>query len=130
MDDQGAQRTVEGTDCAELLDWLRRRPVLHRENGFVLVHAGLLPAWTVDEAEQLATELGDTLAGDDYLSALESIYTKGTNTWDDKLQGADRLRALTAVFTRIRTCNDDGVPNYGFTGAPEQAPRSAVGIGD
>jgi bis(5'-nucleosyl)-tetraphosphatase (symmetrical) len=117
---------LEAPDCEELIDWLRCRPVLHREDDFVLVHAGLLPAWTVDEAEELASELSDALAGDDYLTALESIYAKGTTGWDDELEGADRLRALTAIFTRIRTCNENGVPKYGFTGAPEQAPSGLV----
>ena len=28
-------------DCQELLDWLRHQPLIHREHGFLLVHAGV-----------------------------------------------------------------------------------------
>src|SRR5512140_3891020 len=40
-------------DRRELLDWLRHRPLLHVESGFVLVHAALLPEWTVAQARIL-----------------------------------------------------------------------------
>src|SRR5688572_27562554 len=44
-------------DCDELIDWLRARPLLHVEDGHVLVHAGLHPRWTVARASALAGEL-------------------------------------------------------------------------
>ncbi|MEO8411436.1 MAG: symmetrical bis(5'-nucleosyl)-tetraphosphatase, partial [Propionivibrio sp.] len=37
-------------DRDELLDWLRRQPLCHVDNGYCLVHAGLLPQWTVAQA--------------------------------------------------------------------------------
>src|SRR5215470_9561232 len=32
-------------DCAELVEWLARRPVVHEEAGKLLVHAGIAPGW-------------------------------------------------------------------------------------
>ena len=40
------QVILDSPDRDGLLDWLRRRPLLHVEDDFVLVHAGLLPVWT------------------------------------------------------------------------------------
>jgi bis(5'-nucleosyl)-tetraphosphatase (symmetrical) len=34
-------------DREELVAWLRHRPMMHVEGEFALVHAGLLPGWTV-----------------------------------------------------------------------------------
>jgi 3',5'-cyclic AMP phosphodiesterase CpdA len=35
---------LKAADCEELLDWLRQRPLCHREGEFCMVHAGLLAA--------------------------------------------------------------------------------------
>src|SRR5260221_13378434 len=43
-------------DRDQLLAWLRHRPLLHAEAGFVLVHAGPLPQWMVAKALALAGE--------------------------------------------------------------------------
>ena len=44
-------------DREELLIWLRHQRLLHVEENFVLVHAGLLPGWTVVQAVVLAREV-------------------------------------------------------------------------
>jgi bis(5'-nucleosyl)-tetraphosphatase (symmetrical) len=57
------EEVLEAPDRDELLDWLRHRPLLHVEHGCVLVHAGLLPEWTVARAKALASEVESTLRG-------------------------------------------------------------------
>lgn len=42
---------LKAPDRDELLTWLRQQRLLHAENGYVLVHAGLLPQWSVDQAD-------------------------------------------------------------------------------
>src|SRR5687767_4464767 len=44
-------------DRRELVDWLRKRPMMHAEGGYAMVHAGLLPQWSIAEALQLAREV-------------------------------------------------------------------------
>src|SRR5262245_12048959 len=44
-------------DRDQLLEWLRHRPMLHVEDDYVMVHAGLLPSWSVAEAQGLAAEV-------------------------------------------------------------------------
>src|SRR5690606_26254240 len=48
------QRVVFADDAPELLGWLRRQKLLHvdRELGWMMVHAGLAPQWTTQQAEQ------------------------------------------------------------------------------
>ena len=45
---------LEAPDRDELLTWLRYQSLCHIENGYCLVHAGLLPQWTAIKARALA----------------------------------------------------------------------------
>src|SRR5258707_11042663 len=53
-------------DRGELVDWLRTRPLMHAADGCAMVHAGLLPQWTVPNALKLAREVETALAAADY----------------------------------------------------------------
>ena len=40
-------RVLDAPDARELVDWLRTRPMMHVERDYAMVHAGLLPQWTI-----------------------------------------------------------------------------------
>ena len=44
-------------DAKELVDWLRTRPMMHVEGNWAMVHAGLLPNWSIDKAFSLGKEV-------------------------------------------------------------------------
>jgi bis(5'-nucleosyl)-tetraphosphatase (symmetrical) len=75
------QAVLHAPDAEELVDWLTRRPFLHREGKRVMVHAGLHPAWTLDDATALAEELAQALRKKpgETLHALES--TRPSPEW-------------------------------------------------
>ena len=50
-------------DSHAMLDWLRHQPLLVRGDRHVMVHAGILPQWSVDKAESLAREAEAELQG-------------------------------------------------------------------
>src|SRR5436190_21077523 len=60
--DDTLQDVLAAPDAGELVKWLRHRPMLHAEDGYVMVHAGLLPQWTVRQALALAREVEGALA--------------------------------------------------------------------
>ena len=112
---------LAASDRDELLAWLRARPLLHRERSFVLVHAGLLPSWTLAQADALARQGEEALrgpAGDAVLGALD-----GTS-------GAPRGIALVVeairTFCSLRTCTTSGAAAFDFDGPPAAAPRDQV----
>ena len=113
-------------DRNELLDWLRRRPFFHREGEFALVHAGLLPSWTLDDAMTHACQLAAALQSDDYEATLQAIHHKDDRSRPDAAEPAQRWRALSSTFTRTRFCSRKGEPLYDFTGAPGDAPSGYV----
>jgi bis(5'-nucleosyl)-tetraphosphatase (symmetrical) len=115
------QDVLAADDRQELLEWLRRQPLHHRERSFLLVHAGILPQWTIDEAASLAREVESALSGPNYRALLESLFCGLTPRWDPALNGDERLASIIRVFTRLRTCTLGGDLS-GFSGPPEQAP--------
>ena len=99
---------LQSDDCAELLDWLRFRPMAHREDGHLLVHAGVLPQWTAEQTMALAGEVESVLRGPDWVDFLREMYGNQPAKWDETLSGADRLRCIVNALTRLRFCTADG----------------------
>ena len=100
-----------------LLDWLRRRPLAVASGSFLLVHAGLLPEWSVDETLSIASRLEGRLRGDEGTKLLAAIRNR-----DDEISEARSLRTLALV----RTLRPDGSICREFTGPPEEAPEGCV----
>lgn len=112
---------LAANDHHELVNWLRHRPLHHREDGFLMVHAGLLPQWTVDEAVKYAREVETVLTGSDYRSFLQQLFHHPPPQWSPSLKGVDRLVSIARVFTKLRTCTPTGEMSN-FSGPPDEAP--------
>lgn len=98
---------LEAPDRDELLDWLRRRPLVVREGKFLLVHAGLLPSWTATDALALSGEVEAVLASPQQDEFLRQLYGDTPARWDNGLTGYDRLRVIVNACTRLRFCSAD-----------------------
>ncbi len=107
---------LDASDRDELLDWLRKRPLLHRRGGDLLVHAGLLPQWTIEEAEKRAREVEERLA-DGGVGLLRDWRRRRPVA----KAGRERRRQTLEVLARIRTCTRDG-ELCDWPGPPEGAP--------
>ena len=115
-------------DGEALIDWLRARPPIHHdpERAWVMVHAGIPPAWTVDQAVRLGDELSRALLAPDHGRFLSNMYGNEPDEWRDSLAGFDRLRFITNAFTRMRYCRPDGRLDFSETCPPgAQAPALA-----
>ncbi len=95
-------------DAEELLSWLRHRPFAHRAEGWLMIHAGLWPAWTVDDAMACAGEAEATLRGDGWREALASLYEGEAARWDPDARGHARFAAIVHGLTRLRYVDADG----------------------
>ncbi len=109
-------------DGDELLEWLRFRPMLHVEGEYVMVHAGLLPSWSVGKAEELAAEVEVELRARRYRLFLAELYGSKPDAWQDSLRGMDRLRVVVNAMTRMRFCTADGVMDFRMKGELDKAP--------
>lgn len=105
-------------DRDELLDWLRRRPLLHRMAGFYLIHAGLPPQWDMERAAGCAREVEAVLRGEEAGGFFARMYGDEPVRWSEGLEGWPRLRFITNCLTRLRYCGPDGALDMREKGGP------------
>ena len=110
-------------DRDALLDWLRHRPLALHEHGVLMVHAGVLPQWTVVQTLVLATEVEKVLQAAEWADFMHQMYGNQPDQWRDGLQGAERLRVIVNALTRLRYCTAQGRMEFdtkagGLDGAP------------
>ena len=116
------QSILDAPDRDELLFWLRHQRLFYDEGGYALVHAGLLPDWSISQAAQLAREVETALRDDNYRNTFAQLYGNEPDCWCDDLTGAARLRVIINAMTRMRVCSVDGHMNFSFKGATAHIP--------
>ena len=114
---------LEAPDRDELLHWLQRRPLVVVEGNSLLVHAGLLPAWTPELALELSREVEAMLASENADAFLRALYGDEPRAWREDLAGFDRLRVVVNACTRLRFCTADGVMEFEEKRGPGTAPE-------
>jgi bis(5'-nucleosyl)-tetraphosphatase (symmetrical) len=98
---------LSAPDAEALIDWLRQQPLALQARGTLMVHAGVLPGWTVADTLQLASEVQAALSGPDWRPVLAELFGNEP-AWAPSLTGMDRLRAIVNALTRLRYCTADG----------------------
>ncbi len=113
---------LRAPDRDALLEWLATRPLAHFEAGDLLVHAGVVPQWTVETTLALAREVEFALRHEPR-KLFEHMYGDEPDHWSAGLEGTDRLRFAINVLTRMRVCTVEGRINLRMKGKPP-APGS------
>lgn len=119
---------VQAPDATELIDWLRAQPLVlelphqQEEKRRLMVHAGLLPEWSFDQALTYSDEVQRVLTEPDWQDFMTVLYGNEPAQWHDDLQGYDRLRCIVNVCTRMRMLQEDGSMDLKFKLEPELAP--------
>jgi len=111
-------------DRDALLEWLLALPLAHfePEHGDLLLHAGVLPQWSVAQTLELAHEVERTLQHDPR-ALLSDMYSDQPDRWQPALAAAERRRLTINVLTRLRFCTADGRIDLKQKGKPDSAPR-------
>lgn len=114
-------------DRDELLRWLRHLPLMHSEGQHTMVHAGIPPMWSLDDAHGYAAEVEAALRGPEWRKFLSRMYGNTPRRWKSELESYPRLRTITNYLTRMRYLYANGtldlvskgkVPNPGRQVAP------------
>jgi bis(5'-nucleosyl)-tetraphosphatase (symmetrical) len=113
---------LDAPDRHELVDWLQHLPLVVLEGERLLVHAGLLPQWTPQQAVALSSEVTAMLAGPQANAFLAALYGDEPRNWHDALDGFDRLRVVVNACTRLRFCAPDGTMEFREKRGPDRAP--------
>ena len=119
-------------DVEELAHWLRGQKLIHTGYGHVMVHAGIPPGWSIQQAQEYAQEVeavigqsSDETANSalSYRDFFASMYGNRPAQWDHNLQGMDRLRAIVNYLTRMRLLESDGSLDFAHKGSLEDLPK-------
>lgn len=112
---------LEAPDRDELLTWLASQPFARRSPSldgrgpdWLLVHAGLLPSWTRDEATTLSRAASHALSGN-RAGFLEGIFSR-------KLRRRDPLLSGVRALTTLRCVDAEGALYADHKGPPAQRP--------
>lgn len=108
-------------DRDALLEWLLTRPLAHGEAGDLMVHAGVVPQWSVSLTLELAREVEAALRRDPR-RLFEHMYGDEPDRWSAQLSGTERLRFVINVLTRLRVCTADGQVELALKGEPPPPP--------
>jgi bis(5'-nucleosyl)-tetraphosphatase (symmetrical) len=112
---------LSAPDREALLEWLLTRPLAHAQGKDLMVHAGLVPQWSVALTLRLAAEVGRALRREPR-ALFEHMYGDEPDRWDESLTGYERLRFTINVLTRLRVCSADGRIDVAIKGEPPPPP--------
>jgi bis(5'-nucleosyl)-tetraphosphatase (symmetrical) len=107
---------LDAPDAKELAAWVRAQPLMHVEGNYAMVHAGLLPQWSIEKSLALAGEVGQALRAPGYRDFLSNMYGSKPERWNDGLAGWDRLRVIVNAMTRMRFCTTEGAMEFHSNG--------------
>lgn len=121
---------LDAPDRSALLEWLRHQPLArsheHSGQSLLMVHAGVVPAWSTADTLARAQEVQDVLRSPDLPAFLHAMYGNTPDHWDDDLTGTDRLRVIVNALTRMRFCSSRGVMDFESTESASAAPEGLM----
>ncbi len=108
-------------DAPVLLDWVAQQKLAHFEvidrHRWLMVHAGVLPGWSVEQTLRLAAEAEAALRDGVFFGHMRGNHP---TLWANALRGHDRIRTIVNALTRLRFCTPEG--GMEFTTKTETAP--------
>jgi bis(5'-nucleosyl)-tetraphosphatase (symmetrical) len=116
-------KILKAPDRAELIDWLRHRPLALSTGKILTVHAGVLPQWDLQQTLECAHEVEKTLRKKSYKRFLANMYGNTSNKWSNTLRGDERLRVITNTLTRLRFCTPSGLMEFESKEGLEKGPK-------
>ena len=104
------------------MDWLAWRDMARSESGCLLVHAGVLPTWSVALTLELAGEVESALRGPERLALLHGMFGSEPVAWQEGLSQVERWRVTVNALTRLRFCTPAGEMEFKTKEGPGAAP--------
>jgi bis(5'-nucleosyl)-tetraphosphatase (symmetrical) len=121
--DDTLDEILAAPDRDELLEWLRARPLLHHFGPWVMVHAGLVPDWSIEVTRRLADAAAARLDSSESNAFLKRLCTRWREPWHPELKGDELIASAVAVFTRMRMVGPDGMARLEYNGSTGDAPE-------
>lgn len=120
--------TLDSPDADPLLDWLQSKPLVkaHEDGRHVMLHAGIVPQWSLNDALAHSDELQRVLKDKKSNQYFQGMYGNTPKQWNNKLKGIERWRFITNALTRLRYCGEDGQLEMKHKGPPILASTETI----
>jgi bis(5'-nucleosyl)-tetraphosphatase (symmetrical) len=125
------QNILNAEDRDHLLHWVSQQPLARslvslQGKKLLLVHAGVLPQWSFEDALALAQEVHNQISGPGLANFLAHMYGNLPNQWSSDLQTHDRWRVIVNALTRIRFCSAEGLMDFESSESADAAPAGLM----
>jgi bis(5'-nucleosyl)-tetraphosphatase (symmetrical) len=112
---------LDAPDREDWLAWVRTRRMAVFEQGWLMLHAGVVPQWDLATTLQLAAELEQNLR-ERPPREFWPPCSATSRALSDSLAGDERLRFTLNTLTRIRFVADDGTLEFQTKDGADAAP--------
>lgn len=115
-------------DAGDLIDWFHDRPIYFEDASLnaVLVHAGIYPGWSLEQAAVLSTEVTEPLQRRNAEKVFSAMYGNEPIRWHNDLTGQHRTRFIINAFTRMRLVSQDLALEFTSKGPPDQSSENLL----
>ena len=114
---------LKSPDVHKLMEWVRSFPFVHYDEGlgYVMVHAGIPPAFDLEMALSYSQKLQEKLQSDKAAKWLDKKMLGGVHIFGEKKKNRFAINA----FTRMRFCDAKGRLDFDQKGTPSTKTYSA-----
>ena len=113
---------LDAPDREAWLDWLRQRRMAVFEQGWLMLHAGVVPQWDLATTLGLAGELETALRERPTREFLGAMFGNEPRRWSESLTGDARLRFTLNTLARARFVAVDGTLEFETKDGADAAP--------
>ncbi len=113
---------LEAPDAQALMHWLRHQELAIHAHGALMVHAGVVPQWSLVDALEWGNRITCELRSGCFLEFLTGMYGNQPLSLQKGQDRMDQLRFAVNVLTRLRFCTTDGAVELETKGDATTAP--------
>lgn len=115
---------LQAHDRQLLLGWLQQQPLAHwsAEHNVLMVHAGVVPQWTLEQTLACAAEVEKALRSKKPGKFFSRMNKNLVRRWRDDRTGWRRRRLISNILTRLRFCDANGKILSSASGPPGSQP--------
>jgi bis(5'-nucleosyl)-tetraphosphatase (symmetrical) len=113
-------------DRQQLMDWLQIQPLAQwsPEHNVLMVHAGVVPQWTLKQTLSCAAEVEKVLRSKKPGKFYSKMNKNLVRRWRNDRKGWRRRRLISNILTRLRFCDANGKILTSASGRPGSQPAS------
>ena len=95
------------------IDWMLSCQLIHKDKDFLMVHAGLMPDWSIDDALELAKDVMISLRKDPH-DFFKNMYGNKPDKCSLVYKAEDKQRLAINAMTRLRCLNSDNAIDFTY----------------